>query len=57
MFALVQTSDAFKLDWSAHSDAVVVIALAAPTELEEERWQRLTELVGTDRFQGLWVID
>ena len=57
MFALVQTTDAFKLNWSAQSTAVVVIALTAPAELEEERWHRLAELVGNDRFLGLWVVD
>jgi hypothetical protein len=57
MFALMNTTDAFKLDWSGQSGAVVVIALATPAELEEERWHRLAELVGNDRFLGLWVVD
>lgn len=57
MFAIVQTRDAFKLDWTSSTDEIVVIALAAPTELEEERWLRLAELVGSERFLGLWVID
>ena len=57
MFALVQTKDAFKLDWSSTLKACTVIALTAPNELEEERWQRLAKLVGSERFLGLWVID
>lgn len=57
MFALMHTKDVFKLDWASNLNNVAVIALASPNDLEEERWQRLAELVGTDRFQGLWVID
>jgi hypothetical protein len=41
MFALVQTKDVFKLDWVSTLKNCTVIALTAPNELEEERWQRL----------------
>ena len=57
MFAVVNASEAFRLDWNALGDEIAVLALAAPNDLEEERWQRLKILVGAERFAGLWIVE
>ena len=57
MFTVVNASEAFRLDWNALGNEIAVLALAAPNELEEERWQRLKILVGAARFAGLWIVE
>ena len=57
VLAVITARDAFKLDWTSMDDAVRVIAIAAPNEMEEERWIRLSGHLQPNRLLGLWVVD
>ena len=57
MICVVTVRDAFQVDWPNLSADVKVIAMAAPNELEEDRWSHLLVQVSASRFLGLWVVD
>ena len=57
MICIVTVRDAFQVNWAQLGEGVKVIAMAAPNELEEDRWSHLLAQVSSSRFLGLWVVD